>query len=210
MLQELIGKLAFFAMALWLVVALVSAAAAMLAGRGGVARRWMLVTGVGLGLYAAALLGVSLTSRGRVLPRGAELPVCALDCDLFLSVAAAQPVTEAPGVVLWRVQLRARSDAKRVTMTLDDVRVELADARGRVWAPTGGARAGSVFNQPLAPGASEVAECAFRVPTGASAPRLRLARGPWFTRFVLADEGSFFHRRTELALDPADPAEKGL
>ena len=206
---ELVGKLSFIGMALWTVLALVGVAAASITGRPGWTRRLAWNTGAALGLYFVALLGVSLTSHERVIPRGAELPVCGLDCDLFLSVAAVESAPLAAGAhadVLWKVGLRARSDARRVSMSLVGVRVELTDATGRDWTPrvTTGAMLG--FEHPLAPGESEMGEYMFQLPAAARSPRLHLAAGPWFTRFVLADEGSMLHARTLLALDPLDHA----
>ena len=135
---ELMGKLSFAGMALWTVLALVGVAAGSITGRPGWARLLLRTTGAALGLYFVVLLGLSLTSHERVIPRGSELPVCGLDCDLFLSVAdvdAMPLVAEAQSDVLWKVQLRARSDARRVNMSLDGVRVELMDATGRYGSP---------------------------------------------------------------------------
>ena len=149
----------------------------------------------------------SLTSHERVIPRGAELPVCGLDCDLFLSVAsveAAPLAADSNADMLWKVRLRARSDARRVSMALDDVRIELTDASGRDWPARVSASASPGFDHPLAPGESAEAEYFFQLPAAARAPRLHLVSGPWYTRFVLADEGSLFHARTWLALGPID------
>lgn len=206
---ELMGKLSFAGMALWTVLALVGVAAGSITGRPGWARLLLRTTGAALGLYFVALLGFSLTSHERVIPRGSELPVCGLDCDLFLSVAdvdAMPLVAEAQSNVLWKVQLRARSDAKRVNMSLDGVRVELMNATGRYWSPRVSAGAARGFEHPLAPGESAVAEYIFQLSAAARSPRLHLVSGPWFTRFVLADEGSILHARTLLALDPVDHA----
>lgn len=205
---QLIGKLAFFALLFVLAAGGIATLIALARGRIAGARRTILTLAGVCGLYLIALIATSLISRDVVLPVGTEKSICGLDCDLHFSVISARRVPDAlaiaPGRTRWWVELRARSDARRVAMDLAPFEVFAVDDRsGRHVSidPMSGAFRRRPFTGALAPGQTDTLRVAFDVPEHTTHPRLLVAEADPLSAFVLGDEGSLFHRPILFALE---------
>ncbi len=205
---QLIGRLAFFALLACLagggLVVLVEVAR----GRIEKARVALLALAGLSGVYLIALIAASLFSREVVLPVGTEKSICGLDCDLHFSVISARRVPDAlaiaPGCTRWWVEIRARSDARRVAMNLAPFQVFAVDERGaRVVSidPMSGAFRRRPFDGALEPGATDTLRLAFDVPDETARPRLLVTDEDMVSWLVLGDEASLFHRPILFSLE---------
>ncbi len=198
-MTRLLGLVAFPVTFLSLALMLLLALRAAAVGAMPRARRWVATAGATLAAYMGLLLGVSLASRERVLHPGAEKFACDLDCDLAFSVTRVMPAhVAAAGWRAFTVTLRARSDARRVTMRIDPLEVALVNVDGRRFAPAGGPMLR--VRETLAPGEHLDIALRFDVPADAREPRLSVLTGDGWSRFVIGDERSLFHRATLFAL----------
>jgi len=205
---QLIGRLAFFALLLVLAAGGLAALIALASGRAATARRALLAVAGASGLYLIALIAASVSSREVVLPVGTEKSICGLDCDLHFSVVSARRVPDALAIVpahtRWWVEVRARSDAKRVAMDLAPFQVLAVDDRGANFPsidPMSGAYRRRPFAGALAPGRTDTLRLAFDVPDRTIHPRLLVTEADPVSRFVLGDEASLFHRPILFALE---------
>ena len=205
---QLIGRLAFFAWLVFLACGGIAVVVELVRGRIQKARLAALALAGASGLYLIALIAASLLSREVVLPVGTEKSICGLDCDLHFSVIAARRVPEAlaiaPGRTRWWVEIRARSDARRVAMNLAPFQVFAVDERGARYVsidPMSGAFRQKPFEGELAPGATDTLRVAFDVPDQTTRPRLLVTEEDLLGRFVLGDEASLFHRPILFSLE---------
>ena len=205
---QLIGRLAFFALLVGLTVGGVVALVELLRGR--IERvRLALLSLAGLsGLYLIALITASLFSREVVLPIGTEKSICGLDCDLHFSVISARRVPGAlaiaPGRTRWWVEIRARSDARRVAMNLTPFQAYAVDDRGARHVsidPMSGVLRRRPFDGTLEPGQTDTLRLAFDVPEQTARPRLQVTEEDALSWLVLGDEASLFHRPILLSLE---------
>jgi hypothetical protein len=193
-----------------------------------------LASAVGLvtlaGVYLVTLVGVSVASRGRVLPRGEVKHFCGvyLDCHLGVSVDDVRSASSvgdparpaAPGRSFLIVTLRVSSDARRATLSPYGLVAEVVDARGRRFARSReaerallGGEADRPLDEELAAGASYTRTLVFDLPADASRPALAVVERAlpdvvleWF---LIGDEDSLFHQATLLSLAAADAPAAG-
>jgi hypothetical protein len=168
---------------------------------------------VGIALYVAVVIGVSLTTPQRVLPQGERR--CWDEWCLAVE-SAVRADSLAPGAVAAhdeslvmlavRISSRSRGRAQReggVRLFLLDslgVRYEVDTLAQRALTLAG--IAGDSIGSVLQPGASILHHVAFRVPrsaTGLGLGKDGMGPGPW----IIADETSLFHKRTVNRLDLA-------
>jgi hypothetical protein len=207
-LLQLIGRLAFFAWLVFLACGGIAVLVELLRGRIEKARLVALALSGASGLYLIVLIAASLLSREVVLPIGTEKSICGLDCDLHFSVISARRVPEAlaivPGRTRWWVEIRARSDARRVDMNLAPFQVFAVGERGARFVaidPMSGAFRRRPFDGALAPGQTDTLRLAFDVPDQTMRPRLLVTDEDIVSRFVLGDEASLFHRPILFSLE---------
>ena len=196
---RLFGLIAFLALQVGTLVALIAAFYALVTRRPGravsVGRAWLWT----IGLYVLVLLVVSFTSRTIVLPFPAEKRFCAIDCDLTIAVAgvmpAQRPVDGGRGLIV-TVQVRSHAQTARIRPAA--LRAWLETDDGRRYAPL--QPTPPALLESLDPGAARYAEFVFPDPPGGRSLRLVVLEGGWGSRFVIGDENSFFHRKVMLEL----------
>jgi hypothetical protein len=171
-----------------------------------------------VGVYGGSLLTVSLISRERVLPRGADLRFCGFyfDCHMAVAVdsverAAAVGAARANGE-FYVVSIRVSSNAIRETLRLMNPEYQVLDAAGRRYARSAageaaftaqtGAKAALVL--PVPAGGEYHTAVVFDLPADIQNPRLlvRDVGGPDLVLegLLIGDEDSFLHKPTTLAL----------
>jgi hypothetical protein len=147
-------------------------------------------------IYAAAFLGVSLTSRERVLELKQEKRFCGfyLDCHLAASVTNVQrvktlgqmPEQKTAAGIFYIVTVRIRSDAVGATLSLDHPAALVVDARGQQYRRALAAEAlfeaaqgrAVPFEQELGPGGdSFTKDLVFDLPADVEEPALLLSKG---------------------------------
>jgi hypothetical protein len=199
----LLQDLALLGLALATLAGVVTAVGALAAGRRDLARGVALVWLTGFGLYAAALLGLSLASRERMLAPGEEKSVAGFDPHLHFCVTGATGRSAAGGLL---VTVRVRSDAAAAIQDPASLVATLVDGRGRQWRPVassaGAATQGglTVFARRLAPGENYAATLEFRPPPGARGLRLLVRESAFPCVLTIGHELSPLHRRTWFAL----------
>jgi len=188
------------------------------------ARRVLVGVVVGAGLYAAALLAFSLTSRDQVAERGEEKYFCEVDCHLAYSVLDVRESkslgtrpAEASARGLYRVvTMRVRFDPETtsvhrpqdMSLTPNPRSLRVVDASGAIYRPDpAGQRALETVEGPsipltrsLQPGESYTTRLVFDLPEKASDPRLLITESDWITRLVIGHENSPFHGKTSFRL----------
>lgn len=197
---------------------LAASAYCALRGRGGVARRWFVGALAVGGLYAAALLGLSLLSADSTLPPGGEKYFCELDCHLAYAVDGAERLGAAVGIpgTVWAVTVRARFDEattapwrpRDVPVWPNPRRAWVEDDAGERHERSAAAEEAlpladddfTTLDRPLVPGQSYRSRLAFVLPSGRRPVRLLLADGEWFQRVVIDNEASPWHGRVWLRL----------
>ena len=176
-------------------------------------------------MYGAGLVGTSLASHDDVLPVGATKRFCGfyLDCHLGVTVVDAQSrssvgARRASGS--YRViTLRVSSNAVRVTLQPERLRVMLLGANGTRYArdlaaerELAGGRDVALERAIEAGGAYDVT-VVFDVPDDVRADWIHVAegRGPDMIveGILIGDEDSFLHRKTLLALPTDGPTRDG-
>jgi hypothetical protein len=200
---------------------------ALFLGRRVQARRIALALWAGAGVYAAALLAVSLGSEQRVLGPGEQKRFCGLhlDCHLYVSVADVRRTRELGGReargTFWVVRLKVGSDARRAVLAPRGLAVEMTDGGGRPIARRPDAEASLVpwrrtplpLDRPVDPGASYLREVVFDVPDDARDPQLLVTEGAGVERvaerFVIGDEDSWLHAPTRIRLETVRTATAG-
>jgi hypothetical protein len=195
-----------------------TAADAWIASRRGLARRVALGMGAWLGVYAAALLIVSLSSREQTLGLNEAKAFCGfyLDCHLHASVVNVQKVKSLGALpdqrvaqgVYYVVTVRISSDARRATLKPHRLAATVVDSLGNVYERSSeGEKALDrtiPFEQPVGPGGFYTKDIVFDLPSNVQTPRLLITEGPWVgrlvERFLIGDEDSLFHKKTTFQL----------
>lgn len=172
---------------------------------------------LGVAAYGGALLGVSLTSKERVLAKGETLKLCGfyLDCHLGVSIQGVEQLpaigSRRAGGVFYVLRLQVASDAKRATLHLDRPDIRVIDADGRTYrrvaeaeqalAETSGDSISLV--RPIGAGESYDVRVVFDLPGGIREPRLLVTDATGVDRMLeavlIGDDDSIFHQPTTLA-----------
>jgi hypothetical protein len=167
-------------------------------------RPWMLMLAGVAGLYLAALVGVSLSSKTRLLPPGQPLEFCGayLDCHLSATVSGLELMPGPGAGLIYRVKVTFANSATRATLPVDQPRaVLLAD---------GGVQLDPTATPPLLelpPGASLEVDFLYQTLRPLVNPRLHVSQGGRMARLteklLIGDTDSFLHRPVLLAVRPS-------
>ncbi len=219
MLEGVIGMLTFFVTVLGLVIAVILIGMALLR------RRWARARGIGvfflgwLGVYAAILLVVSLTSQPRTIPPGVErcfdemcYSVQALKISHTLGEGA-NSLTAGGNFYILTVQLR--SAAKRSAQRPSQPDIFFIDGGGKQYThlvyagPEGDfslgqpVTAGQLWSQPIQPGKSQPRMIAVDLPADIRQAGMVITEGIGpLSVIIIGDENSFLHARTVFSLSP--------
>jgi hypothetical protein len=180
-------------------------------------RRSLQATGLVVLAYGLALGGVSLVSRERVLPPGAEKYFCELDCHLAYSVAGVEPIrTAAGGNTTWAVRLRTRFDERTISPARSreaplwpnprDLWLVGSDGRTYRESPqlsAALAQASTPITRELKPGESYTTVLTFVLPARVKPSKLEVAEDVFVNRLIIGHERSFFHRPVLLSVAAA-------
>ena len=189
------------------VFVLLAASQALAVGAARRARRLAMGGALAVLLYGGLLIGASLASSEVGLEPGQEKSFCGLDCDLKFSVTRLLTVPpRSPGSRAFYLTLRARSDARAVSIAPASLHAWLVSADGRQFDPASGR--GVRIREPIAPGALVDVDLRFEVPAGVPGLRLAVTEGGPLTRLVIGDENSYFHRKTVFLLPEPKPARR--
>ena len=174
-------------------------AAAVQSVRGRWRRALRLLAGwiMGVAVYFAALITISLTTPRRVLQWGEAR--CFDDWCVTAERASRQPAGDGQTIT---VGLRVWSRARRVSQRVPDAGVFLTDAQGRHWDPLPDPAAASLGVM-LAPLEAVETSRTFQVPADARELGLVVNHGSGPANIVIGDEASLFHKRTMYLLDQA-------
>jgi len=222
--NAVLGVLAFLGFGFAEFLAVVTAVVLFARRRRRAARRVLVGAIVGAGLYAAALLAFSLTSRDQVAERGEEKYFCEVDCHLAYSVVDVRESkslgsSSARGTArgLYRiVTLKVRFDPETtsvhrpqdMSLTPNPRSVRVVDASGAIYRPDpAGQRALETvegtsipLTRSLQPGESYTTRLVFDLSENAPDPRLLITESDWITRLVIGHENSPFHGKTSFRL----------
>lgn len=161
------------------------------------------------GVYLAAMLIFSFTSRENVLARGQEKYFCELDCHLAYSIVN---VTQAKTFGDSANQRTAQGQFTIITVktrfdetTIGPRRgngllypngraVILIDEQGNRHTPV--SEAGPSLTNPLRPAESHTTDIAFDLPVNAKPASILINEDAWETRFVIGHENSLLHKKT--------------
>ena len=190
---HLFGVLALLASALLLLLGLGTAAFALARGDRRLARR---SAGLSVAYAAAYLAGVALSillTPRRVLPVGAELSFCGVDCHLHLSVVGAERMPDRIAVAV-----QARSDAKAAAEYPRYLQFRLVDRDGTLFAPTTTAES---FAGALEAGGVLVDTLTFAAPPTGAPYSLRIIYPDLPEALLLGPANGRATGRTTLALD---------
>src|SRR5439155_7225265 len=134
------------------VFVLLAALQALAVGAARRARRLAMGGALAVLLYGGFLIGASLASSEVGLEPGQEKSFCGLDCDLKFSVTRLLTVPpRSPGSRAFYLTLRARSDARAVSIAPASLHAWLVSADGRQFDPASGR--GVRIREGIAPGA---------------------------------------------------------
>jgi len=222
--NAVLGVLAFLGFGFAEFLAVVTAVVLLARRSRGAARRVLVGAVVGAGLYAAALLAFSLTSRDQVAERGEEKYFCEVDCHLAYSVvdvreskSLGSASSRATAHGLYRiVTLKVRFDPETtsvhrpqdMSLTPNPRSVRVVDASGAIYRPdSAGQRALETvegtsipLTRSLQPGESYRTRLVFDLPEKAPDSRLIITESDWITRLVIGHENSPFHGKTSFRL----------
>ena len=137
------------------------------------ARLAVMVTGVGVVIYFALLLGFSAGSHERALSRGQEKYFCEIDCHLAYSILDVKTQAD-PTASHYVVSVRTRFDETTISpsrpkdapLTPSPRELRLIDRAGHEYAPV--STAGTSLMTPIKPAESYTTEVEFRLPKDAS------------------------------------------
>lgn len=161
------------------------------------------------GVYLAAMLIFSFSSRENVLAHGQEKYFCELDCHLAYSIVnttqakmsgdAANQLTAQRQLTI--VTIKTRFDEKTTgpsrgngLLYPNGRAVVLIDQQGSRYAPV--SFAGTSLTNPLRPGESYTTDIAFDFPANAKPASILINEDAWETRFVIGHENSLLHKKT--------------
>jgi len=205
----------FLAAAAGLVVAVLVIAWAVAAGQRLVARAMLTIAGAGVALYATALLGFSLHSRGSELAPGVEKYFCEIDCHLAYTVTDVKttktlaPPGAEPGSgrgVFYVVTLRTRFDPNTIApwrgnapLQPNPRKVEVIDADGKRYLPR--SVDGTDLRTVIHPGESYTTRLVFDLPENVREPRLLVTSANGFPEpLLIGDENSPLHKKVSFRL----------
>ncbi len=154
--------------------------------------------------YTAILLAMSLTSRTRYIPLGADK--CFDDwCVTVLSARSLAPPGQGAGTKLLEVTLAVSNHAQRAAFRPSQPRVALVLPSGDVIAPSAavsdalerpGAPQGNLAKR-VTPGETFHTSLGFEVPASTREASVVIQEGPEsITQFLVGDENSFFHKKS--------------
>jgi hypothetical protein len=218
-----VGALAFLGSSFVAVVAGLVLIHALLTGRFGRAKLFLLAIVIIAGIYFGAILIFSLASGDTALARGQEKHFCEIDCHLAYSVVdvnqsktLGNPANQITAAGMYNaITIKTRFDETTISAHRGDGllypnRRELTviDAEGRKYFPsTDGQRAfeqskgaGTPLTTPLRPGESYTTTLVFDLPTNVSNPTLLINEGEWLTHVVIGHENSPLHKKTRFQL----------
>lgn len=175
-------------------------------------------------IYFGALLIFSATSEEKVLAMHERKPFCGfyLDCHLGVSVENVEktktlgdgPRQRTAGGIYYVVTVKVSSDAKAATLSLSEPETVIVDDHGQKYERAleaenqlASAKGKPVsFTQEVGPqGGFFTQDLVFDLPQNVKNPRLLLNEGDRIERFielfVIGDEDSLLHKKTELGLD---------
>jgi hypothetical protein len=197
MLPPFLGALLLLATGGIVLLSLIVAIGARVAGNAPLSRSALLVGG-GMGsLYAAFWIVGLLLARPTVLAPGQEVRFCGLDCHLHVSVAAIQPGADLG------VTVRFSSNAVRAPEWPGKLLFRLVDSSGREYSPTN-----QVPDSALQAGETRSHELHFPAEAKPAGAALLVTWKPGLDYLVPGRGNPLVQRRTRLAL-PA-PAGSGV
>lgn len=188
------------------------------------AKRVLMVSLAGVGIYALLVAAFALSSEGRVLARGEEKYFCEIDCHLaysVLHVRTTKTLGEGSGRATAQgmfhvVTVKTRFDEQTVSPRrgnqplMPNSRVaRIYDERGRSFEPSAEGQhalerlpggAGKPLTTPLRPGEAYTTEFVFDLPADVKNPRLLINEGKAVTHFIIGHENSFLHKKTEFQI----------
>jgi hypothetical protein len=170
--------------------------------------------------YFAALVGLSIRSRERILERGTEKYFCEIDCHVAYSVVGVETRTSLGGrsargsyrIVTLRIRFDERTTApgrpREAPLTQELRFVRLVDGCGRNYPRDAAGEAAlarmtgpqTPLTASLRPGESYETRIVFDIPVDVRDPRLVVTGVAWMTPFLLGYEGSLLHARTTFRL----------
>lgn len=200
----MIGDLLFIAVVLTVLIVLIRALYLLARRRYGPAGRVFLRLGIGLVVYFAVLISVSLVARQKILAMGQDR--CFDDWCLAVenaSTAAKIGAVSSQGE-FHIVSLRVSSQAKRVSQRALDASVYIADTQGHRYEPSDAgqrayeAQSGAArpLSDRLEPGESYTTVRVFDVPRDAQGLGLVVEHGAFPGCIIIGDSQSLFHKRT--------------
>jgi hypothetical protein len=171
-----------------------------------------------LGLYAAALLFVSLTSSQIILGPGQEHCFDEM-CFSVKGVTTTPTLGTTPHQITahglyYVLTVQLHNAAKRVPQRPDSTMMWITDQQGHAYTDwvnaqeTPGQPVGSpittahIWHRRLEPGESLAHLIAFDLPVDSVQPRLVIKEGSGPTPLIIGDENSFFHAKTAFRLTP--------
>lgn len=205
----LIGDLVFIVLVLTTLSVLLRALYLLMRGRYAQSTRVFGRLAIGLAIYFAALIAVSLLSPRKVLAMGQDR--CFDDWCLAVESATTAPdiADKAANGKYYIVTLRVSSQAKRVSQRALDASVHLEDDRGNTYEPSdSGQRAYEAQHGPakalfdrLEPGEFFNTVRVFDVPRDAGGLGLVVLHGAFLGHLIIGDSQSFLHKRTMTLLN---------
>jgi len=186
-------------------------------------RNWKLVRRiattciVGLVIYFGVLFGVSVASYQKNVKLNEEFCIedlcfSSARAEIAKTIGTGASQSTAQGMY-YIVQVKIRSDAKRVTQAIrpDSVGIIAIDDQGRRYAySAGGQKSLDETNRSaplelpwfrsLGPGESSERQIVFDLPADAKSPSIEITEGQWPSYLVIGDENSFFHKKTRIRL----------
>ncbi len=212
MFSNFLGSLAFLASLVLLPIGCIALVVTLVTRRRKAAARIGLGVAAWIGIYAAALLLVSLTTPQRELAMGEEHCFDEM-CFSVQNVATSKTLDEGnqkltTGGIFYIVTVQLRNDAKRVAQKPSDLAIWIQDNQGRSYTQILGAGdalgqpldASRLWDQKLQAGESQARTLAFDLPADTAEPRLVITEGGGPTFLIIGDENSPFHAKTVFKL----------
>jgi Domain of unknown function (DUF4352) len=210
LLIEAFGTLLFLLTILGTLAAIILMVVALAKRNSRLASRLILVGFAWLGVYVLLTVLVSWLTPQAVLSRTQErcfdeMCFSVTQVSMAHTVGAGSQQQTAQGVFeLVTVQLR--NSSQRTPQKPDSPAFLLADQHGAHYDLSNAAQQvlgqQPAWNQKLQPGERQTRELAFAVPTNAGPLFLVVAEGGWPSYFIIGDENSFLHSKTEISLAP--------
>jgi hypothetical protein len=179
-------------------------------------RKWrlacsiLLVLLIWLGVYLVMLLSVSLLTPQTVLAQRQERCFDEM-CFSVTQVTARKTLSagaqgQAAGSISYLVTVQLRNASRRTAQKPDSPAFTLVDQQGNSYTPAPEAQQvlgqKPVWQNRLQPGETEPRQILFDVPGLLQQPGLIISEGGWLTSFIIGDENSLFHKKTEVRLIP--------